>query len=252
MPMSGCDAKPYPRIQLLPGGDWYYAISKEYSYTIVLVDLKLQTTLRQNKCQAFNKNISLPDSPSISFKLLPVDILNFFKCHSMSSNNPYITQFDGYNSYDDCEGFTIYYKLDGVDDKDILAGNLTANCSCIRLPYYHGIYDFNYLLSPQYFVEWKLSDNCNKCHYDGGQCQTDKNNNFLCYKDAKATRSKLGLTVGASIKYPSNSSFYSISEFSCISFEFLFVILAKVQTISILTKDDRRDKYLMLYKEKDE
>ncbi|XP_060214773.1 LEAF RUST 10 DISEASE-RESISTANCE LOCUS RECEPTOR-LIKE PROTEIN KINASE-like 1.1 [Lycium barbarum] len=204
MPMSGCEAKPFPRIQLLPGGDWYYALHTEYSYTVHLMDPKLETTLSQHDCQAFNKNISLPDSPSISFKLLPVNIVSFFKCNSTSSNNPYITQkmkdhFNGYGSYDGCDGFTIYYKLDEGDDEDILAGNLTANCSLIRLPYYPTGYDDNFFnsLSPEFLVEWKLSDDCYKCHYGGGRCQIDKNNNFLCYKDAKATRSKLGLILGA-------------------------------------------------------
>ncbi|KAJ8548274.1 hypothetical protein K7X08_030743 [Anisodus acutangulus] len=91
--------------------------------------------------------------------------------------------FDGYDSYDGCDGFTIY-KLPEVDDEDILAGNLTANCTLIRLPIYPTVYDdnlFNFL-NPEFLVEWQLSDDCYKCHYDGGQCQTDKNNNFLCYR----------------------------------------------------------------------
>ncbi|KAF3615341.1 putative serine/threonine-protein kinase [Capsicum annuum] len=203
MPVSGCDAKPYPRIELLPGGDWYYALGKEYSYTVKLMDPLLQTTFRRHTCKAFNKNISLPDSPSISFRLLPVNIHNFFKCNITSTNNPTITQkmtdhFSGYESYDGCDGFTIYYKFDGVDDKDILAGNLTANCSLIGLPCYpRRVYDNNLvnLLSPEFYVVWKLSDTCYECHYGGGQCQTDKNDNFHCYKDG--TRSKLGRTLGA-------------------------------------------------------
>ncbi|XP_055809663.1 LEAF RUST 10 DISEASE-RESISTANCE LOCUS RECEPTOR-LIKE PROTEIN KINASE-like 1.1 [Solanum dulcamara] len=195
MLMSGCDAKLFPRIQLVPEGDWYYALGKEYSYTILLMDLKLQTTLRQHKCQAFNKNISLSDSPSISFT---TNLQNFFKCNRTSSNNPYIHQkmkyhFDGYNSSDGCDGFTIYYKFDEVDDEDILAGNHTSNCSLIRLPIQSRDGDLLKMLSPEIFVEWKLSDDCNKCHYGGGRCQTDKNNNFLCYK---ANRSKLGLILG--------------------------------------------------------
>ncbi|MCD7463486.1 hypothetical protein HAX54_050724 [Datura stramonium] len=190
MPISDCDAKPYPRIQLLPGGDWYYALWKLYNYTVELRDIKLETTLRQHKCQAFNKNISLPDSPSISFKLLPVDILNFFKCNSTSSSTPKISQkkndhFAGYKMYNGCKGFSIYYKLDGVDDEDVRADNLPASCSIVRLPIYPREYDDNFfnMLSPEFLVEWKLSDDCNECHYGGGQCRTDKTNNFHCYKD---------------------------------------------------------------------
>ncbi|CAN4121814.1 unnamed protein product [Withania somnifera] len=193
MPMSGCAAKQHPRIQLVPGGDWYYAIRKTYSYTVQLEDPKLQTTLSRHTCQAFNKSISLPDSPSISFKLLPVNVANFFKCNSTSSNNSNISQkikdrFDGYYSYNGCDGFNIYSKLDGVADDYTLEDNLTADCSLIILPYYPppiGYVDnlVNFL-SHEFLVEWKLSDDCYECHYGGGQCKTDKNNNFHCYKGA--------------------------------------------------------------------
>ncbi|KAH0668652.1 hypothetical protein KY289_023145 [Solanum tuberosum] len=196
VPISGCDNKPFPRIQLLPGGEWYYAMGKEYSNIVWVVDPKLQTILRKNKCQAFNEIISLSDSPSISFTA--VNLQNFYKCNRTSSNNPYINQtmkdhFDGYESYDGCDGFTIYYKFYGVDDEDILAGNHTANCSLIRLPYYQtepGNNLVNFLRSA-FLVEWKLSDDCNECHYGGGRCQTDKKNNFLCYKAGTSKRGYL-------------------------------------------------------------
>lgn len=132
MSISGCDAKPFPRIQLLPGGDWYYALQKPFNYTVLLADAKLNTMLTQHKCQAFNNKFSLPDSPSISFTTLSLH--NFFKCSSNSNNTPYITQkmsahFNDYEVYDSCDGFTIYYKLDGADEEDILADDLTASCS---------------------------------------------------------------------------------------------------------------------------
>ncbi|KAL3367974.1 hypothetical protein AABB24_009044 [Solanum stoloniferum] len=213
VPISGCDAKPFPRIQLLPGGEWYYARGKEYSYTLLLVDLKLQTVLRQHKCQAFNENISISDSPSISFTA--VKLQNFYKCNRTSSNSPYINQtmkdhFDGYESYDGCDGFTIYYKFYGVDDEDILAGNHTANCSLIRLPYYPtepGDDNLVNFLHPEFLVEWKLSDDCSKCHYGGGRCQTDKKNNFLCYKGT----SKRGYlqTIWFKVATGNSSSFFT-------------------------------------------
>ncbi|KAH0674996.1 hypothetical protein KY285_022797 [Solanum tuberosum] len=93
--------------------------------------------------------------------------------------------------YNGCKGFSIYYKLP-TDD-----GGL-----------------FN-MLSAAFTVEWKLSEDCYKCHYGGGQCQTDITNKFHCSypnnphahqghqendlnaQDAKMTRSKLGLILGA-------------------------------------------------------
>ncbi|KAH0671854.1 hypothetical protein KY284_022941 [Solanum tuberosum] len=210
LPISGCDAKPYPRIQLLPGGDWYYALGNPYNYTVWLVDPKLQTTLRQHKCWAFNKKFSLPDSPYISFKIL--NNLNFFKCNITGSNTPNNTHkndhFAGYKMYHGCKGFSIYYKLLGDDDEEVRAGNLPATCSLIRLPV-RSISDpgglFN-MLSASFIVEWKLSEDCYQCHYDGGQCQTDITNEFHCTypynphaQDAITTRSKWGLTLGAGL-----------------------------------------------------
>ncbi|KAH0668631.1 hypothetical protein KY289_023124 [Solanum tuberosum] len=219
--LSGCDAKPYPRIQLLPGGDSYYALVNPLNYTFGLGDPKLHAKLRQHKCQAFNKKFSLPDSPSISFEIITVNFLNFFKCNSTSSSTPNITQkmkdhFAGYRMYNGCKGFTIYFQLPTGDREDVRAGNLPANCSLFRLPIRLLSDDgglFN-MLSADFTVEWKLSEDCYKCHYGGGQCQTDITNKFHCSypnnphdqghqennllaQDAKTTRSKWGPILGA-------------------------------------------------------
>ncbi|KAH0668644.1 hypothetical protein KY289_023137 [Solanum tuberosum] len=218
--LSGCDAKPYPRIQLLPGGDSYYALRNLLNYTVLLEDPKLHAKLRQHKCQAFNEKFSLPGSPSISFEIFPVNFLNF-KCNSTSSSTSNITHkmkdyFAGYRMYNGCKGFNIYYKLPGDDVEDVRAGNLPANCSLIRLPISSRSDDgglFN-MLSADLFVEWKISEDCNKCHYGGGQCQTNITNKFHCTyqnnphdkghqeissldKDAKTARRKFGPTLGA-------------------------------------------------------
>ncbi|KAJ8548273.1 hypothetical protein K7X08_030742 [Anisodus acutangulus] len=152
MLMSGCDAKPHPRIQLLPGGDWYYALVTQYSYT------------KKNE------------------------------------------HFAGYEMYNGCKGFSIYYKHLGNDNvTDIQADNLPANCSLIRLPIQSlsSNVDLFNLLGPKILVEWKLSDDCYQCHYGGGQCRTDRINKFHCSypksphaQDAKMTRRKFGLTLG--------------------------------------------------------
>ncbi|XP_009600758.2 LEAF RUST 10 DISEASE-RESISTANCEUS RECEPTOR-LIKE PROTEIN KINASE-like 1.1 isoform X1 [Nicotiana tomentosiformis] len=206
MPISGCDAKTPPRIQLLPGGDWYYALAKLNNYTVALGDPKLHDELRQHDCQAFNKNISLPDSPSISYKVLPANIVNFFKCNSTSTTQKKINHFPVYEKYNGCKGFSIYYKFFQDRDEDIRAGNLTVNCSLIRLPVNSMPDDGDVfkMLSPAFRVEWKLSDECYQCHYGGGQCQTDKTKKFHCTNQynphaqgAKTTRSKLRRTLGA-------------------------------------------------------
>ncbi|KAG5603868.1 hypothetical protein H5410_025360 [Solanum commersonii] len=223
--LSGCDAKPFPRIQLLPGGDSYNALRNPLNYTVFLEDPKFHAKLRQHKCQTFNEKLSLPYSPSISFEIVPGNFLNFFKCNSNSSSTPNITHkmkdhFTGYRMYNGCKDFSIYYKLPGGDGEDIQEGNRPANCSLIRLPIRSKSDDgglFN-MLSTTLVVEWKLSEDCNKCHYGGGQCQTDITNKFHCTypnnpqdqghqeilsleKDAKAARSKWGLTLGAEKRF---------------------------------------------------
>ncbi|MCD7454793.1 hypothetical protein HAX54_026087 [Datura stramonium] len=207
MTISDCDAKPNPRIQLFPGGDWSYATAKPNNSTVWLWDPKLHAMLRQHKCQAFDKSFSLQDSPSNSFTAPTLH--DFFKCNSTSHNGPNITQkkndhFVGYEIYNGCEGFSIYYKLSGDDDEDIRAGNFPANCSLVRLPIDSVSYDVDVfkLLSAVFLVQWELSYDCYRCHYGEGQCQTDKTNKFHCTypnnlhaQDAKVTRSKWGLTL---------------------------------------------------------
>ncbi|MCE5167662.1 hypothetical protein HAX54_015504, partial [Datura stramonium] len=126
--LSGCDVKPFPRIQLLPEGDWYYALLK-HDFSIWIGDPNVETMLRQHKCQAFNKNFSLPNSPSISFRM--ININNFFKCSSTSDKALNITQkkndhFAGYNVFNGCEDFSIYYKL-SRDDDEYIGANLPTN-----------------------------------------------------------------------------------------------------------------------------
>ncbi|XP_055809497.1 uncharacterized protein LOC129879391 [Solanum dulcamara] len=193
MTMNGCDAKPFPKIRLIPEGDWYYALEKHNS-SVWLGDTKLETTLTQHKCQAFNKNFSLPNSPSISFNM--ININNFFKCISTSNNALNITHktngyFAGYKMYSGCEGFSIYYNLFRNSDEYIEAYNLPTNCSIIRLPIQSSDGDLFDVLGPEILVEWKLSDDCISCHYGGGQCQTDKTNRFSCHKDV---RKNIGVT----------------------------------------------------------
>ncbi|KAG5611639.1 hypothetical protein H5410_022920 [Solanum commersonii] len=157
MPMFGCDAKSFPRIQLVRGGEWYY-ILKMHNSSVWLGDPMLQTTLTQ---------------------------------HNSSNNVHNITQnkndhFVGYNMYSGCEGFSIYYKF---SDEYIGAYNIPTNCSLIRLPIHSSHGDLFNMLGPEILVEWKLSEECNKCHYGRGQCQSDKINKFSCHKDAKTPTS---------------------------------------------------------------
>ncbi|KAG5571488.1 hypothetical protein H5410_061254 [Solanum commersonii] len=134
-----------------------------HNSSVWLGDLKLQTMLTQHKCKVFNK------------------------CIRSSSNNSFnITHkknmhFSGYKMYNDCEGFSIYYKL-SQNDEYVRADNLPTNCSLIRFPINSSHGNLFNMLGLEILVEWKLSDECGKCQYGGGQCQTDKTNKFSCHK----------------------------------------------------------------------
>ncbi|KAM3328448.1 hypothetical protein P3S68_033140 [Capsicum galapagoense] len=182
IPISHCDAKPYPRFQLLPGGDWYYATAKPNNSTIWLRDPNLHAMLRQHNCQAFTRSFSFQDSPSISFTTPTLHCL--LKCNSTSHNASNITEkkidhFAGYRMYNGCRGFNIYYKLSGYVDEDIRAGNLpSTNGNCLTTVTYVIKAEANArLIKPTNFMYLSKYSKCTR-------------------SNAKATKSKFGLMLG--------------------------------------------------------
>ncbi|KAG5603881.1 hypothetical protein H5410_025373 [Solanum commersonii] len=193
--LSGCDAETYPRIKMLPEGGRYYALEMHNS-SVWLGDTNLQTMLTQHKCQTFNKNFSLPNSPFMFFHM--VNINNFFKCISTSNNASNTTQkmnshFVGYNMYSGCEDFSIYDKPSQNDDEYIGADNLPTNCSLIRLPVhsFHG--DLFNMLGPEILVEWNCLMNVPNVIMVEVNARLITPTNFLVTKHSNSRNIKKGL-----------------------------------------------------------
>ncbi|XP_009767974.1 LEAF RUST 10 DISEASE-RESISTANCE LOCUS RECEPTOR-LIKE PROTEIN KINASE-like 1.1 [Nicotiana tabacum] len=199
-----CDAKPNPTIPL--GGNVYTALQqRSYKNSYRVLDLRFNDLLARNSCNSFDKDLSFPSSPSISFRTNERNI-TLFKCNNSldidRSTNDYY--FRDYKHYTNCSGFSIYYKYpttwrEGYSDAP--EGDIPNNCSLIQLPIKwrsqqltqnSSLFD---LLTANFTIQWSLSDDCSKCYYQGGRCLADSNNNFLCSQNPKARRKSKRILV---------------------------------------------------------
>ncbi|XP_031112544.1 LEAF RUST 10 DISEASE-RESISTANCE LOCUS RECEPTOR-LIKE PROTEIN KINASE-like 1.1 isoform X2 [Ipomoea triloba] len=178
-----CGATPYPTITL-ELGQHQYGVEVNRGNLMFLFDPLLDKYLRKRSCNVFHTGISFPSSASISFDFLSK--IMFYKCNRTSSNVSSLQKkidhyFRGYRSYNNCQNFTLYY-IDGDNHTLPAARTLPAECSVIYLPSYgssRGI-DVFVKLNSSILIQWKVSEICAECHYNGGKCLTDTHNNFQC------------------------------------------------------------------------
>ncbi|XP_031100171.1 LEAF RUST 10 DISEASE-RESISTANCE LOCUS RECEPTOR-LIKE PROTEIN KINASE-like 1.1 isoform X2 [Ipomoea triloba] len=155
--MVDCDAKPYPKLELRRD---VYDIQYQDVPFLQLSDQKLSGLLQNRSCQSFNRNISFPNSPSVTYRVSP--IITLLKCSNISSNKT---------------GF-----------------NVPPHCSVIQLPLKqnetsNNATDLFAMLGSEFFISWFLTENCSECHYRlGGQCVTDKKTNqFRCVHSSSSS-----------------------------------------------------------------
>nr|XP_009767032.1 PREDICTED: probable receptor-like protein kinase At1g67000 [Nicotiana sylvestris] len=175
-----CEATPNPIIEL--DGVKYQALEKQESF-IKIKDTILGNLLGNKSCLSFDRNLSLPISPSIKYRIS--SFLTLFKCNNSQKRHEEVFTSTRYHSYNSCESFILYYNL-SMDYYPRFP--LPSSCSFIRLPVpsnseskseNNGLFD---MLTDEVVLVWIVSDECNQCYYRGGQCQTDKTTNkFLCY-----------------------------------------------------------------------
>ncbi|KAK4373316.1 hypothetical protein RND71_008700 [Anisodus tanguticus] len=184
-----CDVTPNPEIHL--GENVYTALNQRlFDNSFQVLDLRLSDVLAKNSCQSFDRSLSFPSSPSISFRINESNI-TLFKCKdsldiNRSTNDHY---FRDYQKYSRCSGFRIYYKHPSSGGRkgssDVPEGHIPDNCSLIQLPITWGrsntenssLFD---LFTAKFKLQWSLSDDCNQCHYQGGRCLTERNKKFHC------------------------------------------------------------------------
>lgn len=164
---------------------------------IDLSDSILEGYLANRSCKSFERNLSFPNTPSVSFGVY--NNITLFKCMNGSSEE-IGDYFRRYENYSNCDGFNLYYHKPRTGrSHSIPAGDLPANCSIIRLPLKYqspsepvptDLFD---LLTSNFTLDWEVSKDCSKCFYREGQCQSDSKNDFFC---SKAAKRKLGLILG--------------------------------------------------------
>ncbi|WMV22826.1 hypothetical protein MTR67_016211 [Solanum verrucosum] len=201
-----CDVTPNPTIRL---GENVYSVLGQRNYDgFRVLDHRLEELLARNSCETFDRSISFPNSPSISFRINERN-LTLFRCNNNLDVNRSISDhyFREYLNYTKCSGFSIYYKYPNrgrEDSSDTSEEDIPDNCSRIQLliTWRSGsnvsnssLFD---LLAVNYTIQWSLTEDCSKCHYQGGRCLTDSNNKFLCSTTPKAkTKSKRILVAAA-------------------------------------------------------
>ncbi|CAN4124855.1 unnamed protein product [Withania somnifera] len=166
----------------------YQALSK-YGVFINLKDPILGNLLESNSCKTFDRNISLPVSPSITYRIFP--FVTLFKCNSSQKSTHEFFSSKKYQSYNLCESFILYYNK---ADHYYAGFQFPSSCSFIQLPVLqnseektndNGLF---HILTDEVVLGWTVSDECNQCHYTGGRCQTDNTtNNFLCSNTNKVS-----------------------------------------------------------------
>ncbi|XP_049348889.1 LEAF RUST 10 DISEASE-RESISTANCE LOCUS RECEPTOR-LIKE PROTEIN KINASE-like 1.1 [Solanum verrucosum] len=183
-----CDVTPNPTIHL---GENVYSVVRQRSFdSFRVLDHRLEELLTRNSCKTFDGSISFPNSPSVSFRINERN-LTLFRCNGSLDINRSMSDhyFREYLNYTKCSGFSIYYKYPSRgrgNSSDTSEEDIPDNCSPIQLPITwnsgsnvskSSLFD---LLTGNFSIQWSLSDDCSRCHYQGGRCLTDINNRFLC------------------------------------------------------------------------
>ncbi|XP_055801556.1 LEAF RUST 10 DISEASE-RESISTANCE LOCUS RECEPTOR-LIKE PROTEIN KINASE-like 1.1 [Solanum dulcamara] len=203
-----CDVTPNPTIHL---GENVYSVLQKRSFDgFRVLDLRLHDLLAKNSCHSFDRSISFPSSPSISFGINERN-LTLFRCNDSLDINRTMNDnhFRDYLNYSKCSGFNIYYKYPRREREgslDAPEGYIPGNCSPIQLPITWGslsnarnsnsLFD---LITANFRIQWSLSDDCSKCFYGGGRCLTDSNNNFHCSTVTRKSRRVLVVVLPAVI-----------------------------------------------------
>ncbi|XP_055809670.1 LEAF RUST 10 DISEASE-RESISTANCE LOCUS RECEPTOR-LIKE PROTEIN KINASE-like 2.1 isoform X2 [Solanum dulcamara] len=178
-----CDTAPHPVIEL--DGVKYQVVERQNVF-VTIKDPILENFLKKKSCRSFDRNLSLPISPIITYRISP--FLTLFKCNTSNGFS-----YDGFQRYNGCESFTLYYNHSSVSS---VGTNLPTKCSMIQLPMV-SVYesksnnsDLFDMLAADVSLGWTISNKCNQCYSIGGRCQVDSNNKFLCSADEGKGTSK--------------------------------------------------------------
>ncbi|KAJ8570172.1 hypothetical protein K7X08_006749 [Anisodus acutangulus] len=181
----------YPEVELC--GVSYNAYKKwPWVNGIDLSDSILEGYLANRSCKSLERNLSFPNSPSVSFGVY--NNITLFKCLNDSSEK-IGDYFRRYENYSNCDGFSLYYHKPRTDrNHSIPAGDLPANCWFIQLPLkFHSSSesiptDFFDLLTSNFTLDWGVSKDCSNCLRREGQCQSDIKKQLLLLQSSSSNK----------------------------------------------------------------
>nr|GMD13643.1 LEAF RUST 10 DISEASE-RESISTANCE LOCUS RECEPTOR-LIKE PROTEIN KINASE-like 1.1 [Ipomoea batatas] len=188
----------HPELDLV--GKKYEVVEKDGNFLRV-VDRGLESLLGNSSCETFYKNLSLPDSPVISYDVY--HYLTLFRC-DLGSDKSGLGDLGSYNK---CSGFEVFYKENPYEDLKnygyVVDRDTPAGCSRIELPIplsteirSNGVGPFG-LLNASFLLEWRVSGDCYECRDRGGRCLVDERNRYRCSKGKVNFRLVLRAVLGA-------------------------------------------------------
>ncbi|KAH6815003.1 hypothetical protein C2S51_019823, partial [Perilla frutescens var. frutescens] len=171
--------------------DFPYDIMDKISANKFLIhDAVLENYFNSKSCLSF-ENVSLPQSPFVSFTLISPNLTSFTCFDQRKDIKDYFVQYKNRS----CDKRTVYYKTSATHVPAF--DHLPLDCVMNQLPIksvqeYSG--DLFHLLSPNLRLEWHVSQDCYECNRGGGQCLANYGNEFYCSLTIPQTRNPPGST----------------------------------------------------------
>lgn len=180
--VGGCDSLGDPPIIFIGSSASLLGILEKISTNKFLVrDLGLDSVLRNHKCFGF-LNMSLPQSPSVSFTFSPN--LTLFTCYKHYTDQGFSGK-EYFKNYTEtaCEIASVYYKTPAATH-EVNSSSIPRGCVVSEQPMSsenkNGSGEVFDVLSANFSLEWSVSKACYQCYHGGGQCLADSNNKFYC------------------------------------------------------------------------
>jgi hypothetical protein len=214
-----------PTIQLENGGGPYEVLNISPDNTIIRIfDEQLSEYLKSNRCDHLT-NLAFPNSSFISFEIATPK-KTFFKCNRTPDISPPTNfkkmSFNDHNTY-----FSI--SSDNVPTS-------LSKCSIIQLPKNLILHhppspaddDLFRLLTPEFDLRVRVSEDCYKCYQREGQCKPDYNGKLYCDEAEK------GIDLGITQQYLGYThTFMKMHLNFCLFTLYLFLILVLLLYISV-------------------
>ncbi|XP_057765841.1 LEAF RUST 10 DISEASE-RESISTANCE LOCUS RECEPTOR-LIKE PROTEIN KINASE-like 1.1 isoform X4 [Salvia miltiorrhiza] len=178
--VDGCDSHiGHPILRSKAPTAPYLILGKTSTNRFLIHDSLLQEPLRSSTCHTL-RNLSLPQSPFVSFTIISPKLI-FFACYNQTPSPQIHDYFQSYRSLS-CNISTLYYQIPAPPHH---APPIPRDhCFLTQLPFKsdNNSTDLLHLLTANFTLEWNVSQHCYKCYSGGGKCLTDNQNQFYCSK----------------------------------------------------------------------